>query len=71
MSDTREFLTRLRELAEHTPHSRLAEQLGVERYLLRNWLYRDRPSKWAVSSLSKKVNALWNRRKYRRNGSQS
>lgn len=62
MSDTLDFISRLRDLAGRMKHSELADRLGIERSLLRNWLYRDRPSKWAVASLSKKVHMLWKKR---------
>lgn len=56
---TAEFLARLKDVANTMPHDELADFLDVKTPLLRNWLYRDKPSRFAVRLLKPRLDAKW------------
>lgn len=57
----RQFISRIRQLSKRLGHQPLADALGVERHLLRNWLYRNKPRTPTINRLATTVNHLWNR----------
>lgn len=52
------FRKRLNKAAGLFRHSALADQLGIKRSLLRNWLYRNTPPELAVKALGVKIEQL-------------
>jgi hypothetical protein len=50
-----DFRSKLKLLRPHLSIQGLADYLGQEKWQVCNWLYRDRPSKWAMEKLMPKL----------------
>lgn len=55
---SKEFIARLKAVADFMTHQQMADSMGVPIWQVRNWLYRDRPSTFAIQALGPVLEAL-------------
>jgi hypothetical protein len=53
-----EFRGLVRSLGRSLTHAEIAKELGLERWQLRNWIYRYKPNEWAAKELVPKLKEL-------------
>jgi hypothetical protein len=53
-----QFVEMIGEASKYYSHAELAEKLDIERWRMRNWLYRDLPNAWTVRTLMPRLRAV-------------
>lgn len=56
---TEQFLERLRAVSKEMSHDELADYLSTPKVTFQNWLYRDKPNRFAVALLKPLVDRKW------------